>query len=431
MTRRLRVLSLLACTAACFTLPAAAASAASADSACTGEERPAPLRTQPQAGPVAELPFLVDDERLYVTATVNGRTHCLIVDTGFFMTALDSGAADRLRLPLRDIAWNRSSGGAGTSRDSMRVARADGIRLGLGGAPVGPLEVLVLPLDRLLGAVSGRRIDGIIGADLFARFVVEADFGSNTLRLYAPGTRRPAAAAVVMPVDVRGGVPFTDGTVTLPGGRRLGARFMIDLGAKANLLLTEPFAARHGLDTLSSLPSFVTPFGAGMAGETRYRFFRADSVSMGAGAAMAWTRVVTGISVGGTLRSSDYDGLLGTALLRSHRVVFDLPQARVIFEPLPSSRAGWDVTLSGLHVVSTVGDRTARRIVHVVPRSPAEEAGLAPGDEIVSVDGVPAASIGLGSLRERLSSTPGRRVTLDVLRSGARRRLVLTLRPLI
>lgn len=57
-------------------------------------------------------------------------------------------------------------------------------------------------------------------------------------------------------------------------------------------------------------------------------------------------------------------------------------------------------------------------IGYVFPDSPAERAGLQPGDEIVAVDGVPAAEETMASLRARIVGPEGTTVRLTIRRPG-------------
>ncbi|HRE26090.1 MAG TPA: M50 family metallopeptidase, partial [Anaerolineales bacterium] len=61
----------------------------------------------------------------------------------------------------------------------------------------------------------------------------------------------------------------------------------------------------------------------------------------------------------------------------------------------------------------------------VVPGSPAEAAGLLPGDVLVSVDGLPIAST--SDLLEQVSANRGRDITLVVMR--AEQEVVVSVRP--
>jgi C-terminal processing protease CtpA/Prc len=50
--------------------------------------------------------------------------------------------------------------------------------------------------------------------------------------------------------------------------------------------------------------------------------------------------------------------------------------------------------------------------------SPASRAGMAAGDEIISVNGREAASLSLREIRQILRSNPGDRVTIQAARQG-------------
>jgi len=58
------------------------------------------------------------------------------------------------------------------------------------------------------------------------------------------------------------------------------------------------------------------------------------------------------------------------------------------------------------------------RIEGVFPGSGAEAAGLAVGDLIVAIDGVPVANLGATVATDRIRGTAGTRVTLTVRRDG-------------
>jgi hypothetical protein len=202
---------------------------------------------------------------------------------------------------------------------------------------------------------------------------------------------------------------------------------LVDLGAKSTLLLTEPFIHAQKLEP--AFPARVeNPLGAGMGGPTRYAFARAPRLELATdGAPIALAESLVGLSVGGTLRSSQYDGLLGAEFLARFRVTFDYTRRRLYLQPRVPAPARAELDMSGLYLVS---DRTARRlIVHDVrPGSPAEATGVRVGDALIALDGRSAAALSLAAVRRELRSADGRIVRLTLERAGTAREVVLTLR---
>lgn len=83
----------------------------------------------------------------------------------------------------------------------------------------------------------------------------------------------------------------------------------------------------------------------------------------------------------------------------------------------------------GIELDDSSSDRF--RVTKVVPKSPAEEAGLQPGDVLTAANGKPISPTNPEALQKAKADwTPGGTLQLTVLRDGAERRVAVKLAPM-
>ena len=373
------------------------------------------------------FPFDFEDNRLFVPVHLaDTTTRWLILDTGASAIVLDGNVASALRLTVTPAG---STTGAGTN--SLRVGLARDVLLRVGGVALGPTEVRVSEIDSVLAPSQGRHAPGIIGSRFFVEHVVEIDFAASVIHLHDPHSYRYVGSGVVLPLTFNDGVPLIEGRMTAPDGTVIPMRLVVDLGAKATLLVSEHFIGEHEL--MARFPHAVTsPLGAGVGGPTRYAFSRLPRLALGAGGeALVADSLVAGLSVGGTLRSDWYDGLLGAEFLQRYRVTFDYTRKRVILEERIPAVKPAEYDMSGMFLLASGAELRTFVVSELVKGGPAEAAGIAAGDTIVSVDGQRATVLTLGRLRELLKSGDGKVVRVELERAGTGRSVDIRLRRLL
>ncbi|GIL38297.1 hypothetical protein TMPK1_05340 [Rhodospirillales bacterium TMPK1] len=370
------------------------------------------------------LPFRYEEARVYVPVTVgHEKSPWIILDTGAAPTGIDPSWAARMQLQV-ESGGTVSGAGAGSSKVG-RAANVD-LRIGAPGQeiPMHLASAMIVPLNDQLARFTGHEVLGIVGSQFFHEHVVELDFERQIALLHDPASYKPPAGAIAVPFELEGGIPMAQASLTLPSGTVVQGKFVLDLGAKATLLLTEPFIDQHQLR--AAFPTqYATGLGAGVGGPTQYAFVRAKQLSVGAASLSA---PVVGLSLKQALRSSDYAGLIGGEFFASYRTVFDYARKAMYLLPRKDALVrGFD--RSGIFLTADPANFHAIRIQEVAPGTPGDAAKLAAGDMLRKVDGRDVAELTLVEIRARLRGKDP--VTLEIERDGARSTHALTLRDLI
>lgn len=371
-----------------------------------------------------EIPFLFEDSRIYVPVRIGaGPERWFILDTGASSTIIDSAVA---RAEHLRVAGSEAVHGAGSG--SSNEGQGSSVELRLGGIVMHVASPAVLDLADLLGPTSGRAPAGIIGSEFFREHFVDIDFARKRIAVDPGISQRRLRYSTSVPLTFVEQTPLTHVILKLEGGRTVEANALVDLGAKAMFLVPEPFIAREKLrEGLGK--TVTTGFGAGVGGDTFYAFGRASRLSLAAAPALGIDRPVIGLSVGGTLRSTWNQGLLGAEFLSNFRIGFDYQGKRLLLGPAQAHPNPFD--RSGLFLVAA-GDSLDRIVVRqVLKGGPGDQAGLLPKDEILAVDGKSAGETGLAGLRQIFKRPGATLLTLIYRRGTDQRTAKLRLRDLI
>lgn len=378
-----------------------------------------------ERGRLASVPVqLTSGGQIYVQASLN--------DSGPLWFILDSGSGDTIVDARRARALGlRRTGrakGSGAGERSFEFAFAGAATLDMGGARFADENLSVVDLA-ILEPSAGRRVDGVLGYELFRNFVVEIDYATYRVNLYDALSYQYRGAGERLPISVEDGKPFVSAQVSLPDGRALEGRFLVDTGAGSiAAAFTAPFVERHKL--LEAVPETrVEPAAKGMGGPVRLRLGRVPSLRLGK---LAASNVVVGFfqDSAGFGASTHTDGLVGGELLRRCKLIFDYPHGQLFLEAGAQLFDPFQYEMSGLGLVAEGDDFKTLKVDSIMEETPASEAGLRRGDTLLAIDGAPAANFTLDQIRQ-MFKTAGREYTLSVGRGRSVRQLKLRTRRVI
>jgi hypothetical protein len=277
------------------------------------------------------LPYKDVDGWVLLPARINGHASVdFVLDTGASVVAIlaDERTA-HLDLDMRGV--HRL--GAEDDLAAPIGARQDELEIDLGGVVLKDQAALAIPAETL-DCKGGQRVappfNGVIGHDLFRRFVVEVNRDRGLVTLHDPDTYRYTGRGRIVPARIDGRQPFVDATVTPPGGGTYRARLHVDSGAGIDLTLFP-----------GTSPAVKAPAG----GRVREACFVGGlasytvgvPVDIGLGSAATTTPVE--YATGREVVASGQNGRLGARFLAHFNVVFDYARERIILEPRRSGTA--------------------------------------------------------------------------------------------
>jgi hypothetical protein len=363
------------------------------------------LQRRSAAEPVT-IPIEYSARHVFVTVTINkSRPLSFVLDTGANVAIVRTDVAKELGLELEGTV---RVGGAGIGTQAgSRVKNAKWSLVGLDGfsQPV----TLALPLPELAAAM-GRPIDGIIGGEFIKQFVVELDYQAERIRLHRPGAFTYTGSGEALPIEFVNVVhPVVTATVSA-GGRALERRFMFDIGSGGALVLHSPFVAEQHLPEPGATTIRVIG-SAGAGGRIAGQLGRVESLKIGS-FTIASPITIFSQDRAGAFANADLAGNIGGQIAMRFKLFLDYGRRRIIFEPSSAFGQPFDRAFSGVALRGSGPGYRTLTVLDVLENSPATDAGIAVGDVLESVDGVPVDRLTLPAINDMFEKPVAYALTL-------------------
>lgn len=373
------------------------------------------------AGPVAVIPFKLHGAMIVVEAVVDGSDPlAFLFDTAAGGTILNERTAEGLGVIGEEAVLREGATG------SAEVVRSKRHTVELGRLKLRNMTLGIVALDHIERRL-GLRIDGVIGWPIVSRYAVIVDYDAMQIELHEPRGFEHDMEAPGYDIEAKGTVFFVNVSVTLESGATFAGKVLVDTGSGGNISFNSPFVRESNvLDQIDG--SYEREMQGFSAESSRSHVTMLSGLSIGL---HKFVGVPASLSLAeaGATSWSGVMGILGNGVLKRFNMVIDLKRQRLFLEASRLYHEAFEVDGSGLELV--LDDVLQRVIVErVIDGSPAHEAGMKEGDEIVLIDGEDASDLQLPGIRSLLSQD-GSEVEFLVGREGEQERIHLMLRSLL
>ncbi|MGA7966931.1 MAG: aspartyl protease family protein [Gammaproteobacteria bacterium] len=366
-------------------------------------------------GNEATIPFQLINNHIYIQVAVNGHPLHFMLDTGGENILTPQAAKSA------GIASKGALQGGGVGKKSVNTGLGKVKDLTLGGKVTLHDQVFgVLPLPGF-SAVEGTPFDGLVGYEVFKRFVVAIDYADRKLTLMRPGDFHAAGAGTAVPFTFLGQIPGVKGSID-----GLTGEFEIDTGSRAALTLWGPFVKAHDL-VKRYQASAERVIGWGVGGSASGRVARGGILKIGS-VTVHDPVVELSTATQGAGADKYIAGNIGGEILRHFTVTFDYATQHLYLKPNKDYDTPMDYDRSGMWVNASQDGFVVKS---VMAGGPADQAGLKVGEIIMAVNGKPALTFSLSGFREMLrNEKPGKKIELTIGKGKDAHTFTLVLRRL-
>ena len=285
---------------------------------------PAPEVSFERGGSAVRIPFeLGRNNHVFLRVGINDSEPLwFILDTGA-TTLISLGRAHSLGLKLR-----RGEDGFGAGENAIEVSEIETATLKLPGLSFRERGISAIP-DTSLPTSLDHRIDGLLGANFFRRFVVEIDYGARTLTLRSPRGFRYSGGGERIPIRTAEDLIFARAVVEPQRRAPLSGWFAIDSGGGHALLLNSPFVAAHNLLTPAQRANTSRVESTG--GTAGVVVGESESLRLGR-VRVERPQTLFSVAAAGMSASEEFAGSIGAGVLRRFKVIFDYSRRTMILE---------------------------------------------------------------------------------------------------
>jgi len=278
-----------------------------------------------------------------------------------------------------------------------------------------------------LNLLSEEPIHGILGIGSFGAYGLKIDYQARAIELIGSKDIKPYKKGTVIPIRVEQSKAYVDVVANFHSGKTQALSLLLDTGASLSLIV-------HADSTLFPPKVVSGSFGFGLGGVLLGYVGRSDNIKIGP---FNLPDIITHFQTLSVEKDSLVDhlpvrqGIIGNGILDRFELTIDfsnkelhLRQTRKSTRPKPFDR-------SGIRLVKDGQKLNKLRVQHIVKDSPAHQAGIKVGDQLLKVGVLKVPFRSLPSVEKIFRGRIGRRVRVTLERNREQYTRKITLRNLI
>ena len=364
-----------------------------------------------------EIPIEIHNNLAVVPVVLNNTLPLkFIVDTGVRTAIL----TEKIYSDILNLSYSRKYTISGAGGQKLVDAYlTNNVTFDMPGVHGQGHSMLVLDQDYLeLKNSMGTEVHGILGYELFSRFVVTVNYETKRLILERPDSFKPRKSFQVLPITVEDTKPFIRVPLAMTDSAKLIAKLLVDSGASHGIFL------EIDSDSAVQVPkkNIDAVLGRGLGGIIIGKIGRVRQLSLGS---YQLPNLIANFPIDYIPKDSTQEnnkkhrnGSIGGDLLSRFTVVFDFPHEKIYLKKNGTFNKKFYYNLSGLTIRAKGARLRDFEISDVRKDTNAEKCGLQAGDRLLIVNGIDLSELELNNVNSLFNRKPGKKIKLMIMRNG-------------